>query len=70
MALHQYLKLRLPQYDYEKHFGGIFYLFVRGMDPDKGGEHGVFYDRPKRELVEELCEKLIHHEDTKTQRIF
>ncbi|RPI78577.1 MAG: exodeoxyribonuclease V subunit beta [Desulfobacteraceae bacterium] len=59
MALHQYLKLRLFQYDYEKHFGGVYYLFVRGMDPDKGGEYGVFYDRPKRELIEELCKKLI-----------
>jgi exodeoxyribonuclease V beta subunit len=59
MALHQYLKLRLTGYDYEKQFGGVYYLFVRGMDPEKGREYGVFYDRPKRELVEELCERLI-----------
>jgi exodeoxyribonuclease V beta subunit len=59
VALHQYLKLRLQQYDYEKHFGGVYYLFVRGMDPDKGGEYGVFYDRPKQALIEELCGRLI-----------
>ena len=33
VALHRYLAVRLPGYDYEHHFGGAFYLFVRGIDP-------------------------------------
>ncbi|MCD4675961.1 MAG: exodeoxyribonuclease V subunit beta, partial [Desulfobacula sp.] len=34
VALHRYLGLRLKDYDYDRHFGGIFYLFIRGMHPD------------------------------------
>ncbi|MGR8999978.1 MAG: exodeoxyribonuclease V subunit beta, partial [Gammaproteobacteria bacterium] len=31
VVLHRYLQNRLPDYDYESHFGGVRYLFVRGM---------------------------------------
>ena len=31
LALHRLLALRLPGYDFEQHFGGVFYLFLRGM---------------------------------------
>jgi exodeoxyribonuclease V beta subunit len=54
VALHRYLQSRLPGYDYETHFGGVFYLFLRGMDPERGGDFGVFRDRPVREFVERL----------------
>ncbi|MDX1656312.1 MAG: 3'-5' exonuclease, partial [Candidatus Competibacteraceae bacterium] len=54
VALHRYLALRLPDYDYDRHFGGVFYLFLRGMDPEKGPDYGVFRDRPQRALVEAL----------------
>jgi len=30
-VLHRYLQNRLPDYNYETHFGGARYLFVRGM---------------------------------------
>ncbi|MEW6078770.1 MAG: exodeoxyribonuclease V subunit beta [Thermodesulfobacteriota bacterium] len=53
VALHRYLAGRLPDYDYDAHFGGIVYLFVRGVSPDMPGS-GVYFDRPGRELVEEL----------------
>jgi exodeoxyribonuclease V beta subunit len=33
VALHKYLSLRVPNYNYEKHFGGVIYLFLRGLDP-------------------------------------
>ena len=33
VALHRYLSLRLGKdYDYNKHFGGVYYLFIRGMN--------------------------------------
>ena len=32
-ALDRYLRLRLPGYRYEQHFGGVYYLFLRGIDP-------------------------------------
>jgi exodeoxyribonuclease V beta subunit len=52
VALHRYLR-RLPQYDYDTHVGGVCYLFLRGMQPDRDGS-GVFFARPERGLVEAL----------------
>jgi exodeoxyribonuclease V beta subunit len=46
VALHRYLTFRLKNYDYDTHFGGVFYLFIRGMHPDFGSQYGVFFDRP------------------------
>ncbi|HLK12800.1 MAG TPA: exodeoxyribonuclease V subunit beta [Candidatus Binatia bacterium] len=54
VALHRWLRLRLPGYAYEAHFGGVFYLFLRGLDPASGPARGVFHDRPARALVEAL----------------
>jgi exodeoxyribonuclease V beta subunit len=59
VALNQYLKKRLPGYDYETHFGGIYYVFLRGVDPAKGREFGIFRDRPSAELVHEWSTMLI-----------
>lgn len=50
VALHQYGKLRIPSYDYDQHFGGMQYLFLRGMRPDLG-ENGVFSYRPQKDLI-------------------
>ena len=46
VALHRYLATRLPGYDYERHVGGAFYLFMRGIDPAAGMRRGVYFDRP------------------------
>ena len=52
LALHRYLASRLPDYDYERHVGGVFYLFLRGMQA--GGAQGVFATRPSLALIREL----------------
>jgi exodeoxyribonuclease V beta subunit len=54
VALHRYLRHRLADYDYDAHMGGVFYLFLRGLDPALGPASGVFADRPPRALVEVL----------------
>ena len=54
VALHRYLGLRLPGYDYARHVGGAFYLFVRGMAPAAGMGRGVWFDRPEASLVHGL----------------
>jgi len=54
LALHEHLRRRQPGYDYDAHFGGVFYLFLRGLHPDLGPSAGVFADRPPRVLVERL----------------
>ena len=52
VALHRYLKKRLPEYSYKDHFGGAFYLFLRGMNKD--GSEGIFFDRPPKDVVTAL----------------
>ncbi|MCP3866583.1 MAG: exodeoxyribonuclease V subunit beta [Gammaproteobacteria bacterium] len=54
VALHRFLDGRLPDYDYEHHFGGVYYLFLRGMRPSLGRQSGIWYDRPKLELIDRL----------------
>jgi exodeoxyribonuclease V beta subunit len=58
VALHRHLRLRLPGYDYERHFGGVYYLFVRGMSPEHRRGTGVFFDRPELALIEALAHAL------------
>jgi exodeoxyribonuclease V beta subunit len=55
LAVDKYLKFRLPDYDYGHHFGGVFYLYVRGMDGLTPG-HGVFKMRPEYDFIRELSE--------------
>ncbi len=54
LVLHRYLQYRLPDYRYETHFGGVRYLFVRGMQPDSPLS-GVFQDRPDLNKIEALA---------------
>ncbi|MES9992740.1 MAG: exodeoxyribonuclease V subunit beta [Candidatus Thiodiazotropha sp.] len=54
LALHRYLKLRLPGYAYEYHFGGVYYLFLRGMQPRSGTRLGVVAERPSQGFIEAL----------------
>jgi exodeoxyribonuclease V beta subunit len=57
VALHRYLELRLPAYRYEEHFGGVLYLFVRGVRPHwthEGHQTGVYRHLPSAACVDEL----------------
>lgn len=51
VALHRHLSIRLPGYDYDRHVGGAFYLFLRGIDPAAGMDRGVYFDRPSRTCI-------------------
>ena len=63
LALHQYLKNRVSNYDYEKHFGGVFYVFLRGVDPERGPDFGIYRDLPTKKLIEALSKELIAHSE-------
>ncbi|GBK95849.1 exodeoxyribonuclease V subunit beta [Haemophilus influenzae] len=52
LAVHRYLQSVVPHYDYARDFGGVFYLFLRGMNGEP--QSGVFYDHPSVELITEL----------------
>jgi exodeoxyribonuclease V beta subunit len=55
VALHRYLTIRLPGYDYDRHIGGAGYAFLRGFaaGPTDAGT-GWYTDRPSRALIEAL----------------
>ena len=59
LALDQYLRIRVPGYTYDTHFGGVYYIFLRGMDPGKGPGYGVYRDRPSPGLVKAWREALL-----------
>ncbi|WP_217528288.1 exodeoxyribonuclease V subunit beta [Vibrio metschnikovii] len=52
LALHRFLRSRLADYDYQRHFGGVYYLFLRGIDGHS--EHGIFSTKPSLELLTEM----------------
>jgi exodeoxyribonuclease V beta subunit len=54
VALHRFLDVRLKGYDYDTHFGGIFYLFLRGIDGENPG-YGIYADRPEQSIVESFA---------------
>lgn len=58
VALHRYLARRLPDYDYEQHFGGSYYLFLRAMRPQSGENYGVHFYRPTAELLRDFDQLL------------
>jgi exodeoxyribonuclease V beta subunit len=63
VALHRYLRWRLPGYDAARHLAGVLYLFVRGMTGPEtpvvdGQPCGVFAWRPGKSLVEALSDAL------------
>lgn len=53
LAANLFLEKRLPDFDYQTHFGGIFYIFLRGIDP-KDPSRGIFRDRPTEETMKGL----------------
>ncbi len=73
IAITRHLRLTLDDFDYERHFGGAYYLFLRGMDGKtgenrQGGEveeageassTGIFFDKPPIAHVEALDALLI-----------
>ncbi len=60
LALHRYLRQRLPDYDYDACFGGVIYLFLRGIDQAYPG-NGVFSYLPPFAFIDRL-DKLFSHD--------
>jgi exodeoxyribonuclease V beta subunit len=57
LAVHRHLRRSLPTYDYARHFGGVLYLFVRGVRPAwqaDGAPAGVFHHRAAASVIAEL----------------
>jgi exodeoxyribonuclease V beta subunit len=59
LALDQYLRIRQPGYRYTDHFGGVYYLFLRGMDKDSGMDTGIFRHTPAPDFIDVLRDNLL-----------
>lgn len=53
LALHRYLQHKLPNYSYEEHAGGVYYLYLRGMS-GQGNESGVYFDKVPFSTIQTL----------------
>ena len=73
LAVDTYLKSRLLEYTYERHFGGVFYIFLRGVpgisDKADGSvdisdnsrkSYGVYFDKPDNNVIKRLSRELIY----------
>lgn len=54
LALHRYLKNTLADYNPCLHFGGVYYLYLRGMHPDNQRGEGVFYTAITQDVLKQL----------------
>jgi len=59
VALVRFLKQRMTDFDYDKHFGGVLYIFIRGIDPDTPGR-GCYFHKPSSSLIEALDQCFSH----------
>lgn len=56
VAAKRFLAWRFPQDDFAERFGGVFYVFARGVAPGK--DTGIYYDLPPVELLDALDQAL------------
>jgi exodeoxyribonuclease V beta subunit len=50
LAACRYLELRVPGFDYTRDFGGVIYLFIRGIQ--EAGNNGIFVHQPELSVIE------------------
>ena len=53
LAAHEYLSNRIPDYSFDEVFGGVFYLFMRGVSPEHP-DSGVWHFRPTEDFMNDL----------------
>ena len=58
MALEKYLGLRSPDRAFDDQFGGVIYLFLRGMTGESG--YGVFFARPDGHQISRISMRMSH----------
>jgi exodeoxyribonuclease V beta subunit len=58
LALDRYLRLRLPGYSYDAHFGGAIYIYLRGVSIETQG-FGIYSDRPAEEFIRRADELML-----------
>jgi len=52
VALKRWLEKKIAGFDFDKHFGGVIYVFLRGVR--EGGQTGIYRKRPEKDQIEAL----------------
>jgi exodeoxyribonuclease V beta subunit len=52
VALKRWLEKRIPGFDYDKHFGGVIYVFLRGVRKEKSS--GIYTAKPLHDNINAL----------------
>jgi exodeoxyribonuclease V beta subunit len=60
IAVNRFLKSKIKDYNYDRHFGGVIYLFLRGIRSNQSS--GVYFIRPSSENIQKLDELLLKQE--------
>lgn len=56
VALTKFLTLRKPDFDYDRDFGGVIYLFLRGVR--EGQNKGCFFIKPEKDSIDSIRESI------------
>jgi len=56
MINHLFLKQQLVDYDYNKDFGGVLYIYTRGVNCNGDG---VFFNKPAQTLIEQFEQEVV-----------
>ena len=52
LAVKRWLQSRIPDFDYQRHFGGVIYLYLRGLR--QGKDTGIYSCKPEAEKIQAL----------------
>jgi exodeoxyribonuclease V beta subunit len=58
-AVIRWLKQLIPDYSYDMHFGGVFYLYLRGMNINNP-DAGIYFYHPNEQELSDVS-SLMHH---------
>lgn len=59
LALHKYLQSTIDTYEYNKHFGGVFYVFLRGIQPEHATTtNGIYFVKPNQNELDSTANAL------------
>lgn len=67
LALHRFLSVAEKDYDYDRDFGSVMYLFLRGMDSKNEDFEGIFNIKPRKELIEKLSAHFAQVKETNNE---
>jgi exodeoxyribonuclease V beta subunit len=56
VALILHLRQHIPDLSYDKHFGGVYYIFLRGLNDNEYDQNGIFYHKPSEQTIANLMQ--------------